>query len=631
VPLSPGSLRLGILVRPMPDPVEGSFYRLRDLPDAHVFLGCVLDAGGQVREWLEIWVQNVEGLAVSLANYREHFANSVLDQRWRVRTAILREVNPGDSLETGWNQEHPTPVFIDLEAFTAVPLKEAATQRTWELCQDDALLQAAGLPAFSNSLYRYLFQPGMGKASRFIPVVSNAPENDSTQSLAAILPPGKRCVPLNPQGGFITATRFYPMSIDEYLDVLGGKPWEPLASSSKLPDIGDRYAVLQAEKNYSGHFFFEAQGRAGRFAEVFHLKLQLISELFRLVYDAVRKTQLPFLNLSADSFRVRLAELSKGLPVLWTAHPALVRPGEALALPVKSTEHRYFIRPGPCAPSIYLPETLGVSGPETGTIRIRKVLPPERDGTVLEGTLVTQEAQTISPHDLLWMRFSLGITRVEIFGHAYAAENLSKGENRFRTLPQKLSTAVLEALQAAEGAPIGRSTYEVLPVLSSPCDLYALGVLAIRIFLVGEQGSLPVALDEMLSLARHVGENRSEVTSLPLRIRALCEKDERWLRSLGPQHLLSQAVSSEDASRWLPAELWYETLAEMVRLFAGMGPDSICRDFGDADGLALETVFQESLAAWRRLLIRSRSLIAIDWNLNREIRGVIEGLRNPMA
>ena len=626
-PLSTGPLRLGVWVRPQPDPVEGAFYRLRDLPEAQVLLGCILDAGGEVREWLELWVQNVEGLASSLASYREHFTNSVLDQRWAQRNAVLREINPGDYLETGWNSEHPLPVFIDLESFTSVMLLDPTTQRPWELCRDDGVLEAAGLPAFSTSLFRYLFQPASGKTARFVPVVSNAPENDSTQALAETLPKCRRYASLNPQGGFLSASRFYPLSIEDYLDVLGGKPWENMASTSKLPDLGGRYSLLQEEKSSSGHFF-GAYGQAGRFAEVFHLKLQLISELFRLVHESVRKTELPFLNLSPESFRVGLADLSKGLPVLWTARPALVRPGQALALPVKTTDHRYFIRPGNCPPSIYLPESLGALSAGTGTIRIRKILPLERDGTVLEGTLVTQEPQTISPHDLLWMRLNLAGMRLDIYGHAYAGENLARGENRFRTLPQKLSAPSLAALQAAEGVPVGRSAYEVLPVLSSPCDLYALGVLAIRIFLVGEQGSLPVALDEMLSLARHVGENRSVDMPLAARVRALFEKDERWLNSLGPHHLLYQTISPEEAFRWLPSELWYETLAAVIRLFAGMGPDSVCRDLGDAEALALETVFQGPMEDWRRLLVRSRSLIAIDWNFNREVRGVIERFKN---
>ena len=55
------ALRLCVLVRQTPDPVAGHFLILRDLPDAVVYLGCVTDASGAVREWIELWIQSVEG------------------------------------------------------------------------------------------------------------------------------------------------------------------------------------------------------------------------------------------------------------------------------------------------------------------------------------------------------------------------------------------------------------------------------------------------------------------------------------------------------------------------------------------------------------------------------------------
>ena len=63
-----------------------------------------------------------------------------------------------------------------------------------------------------------------------------------------------------------------------------------------------------------------------------------------------------------------------------------------------------------------------------------------------------------------------------------------------------------------------------------------------------------------------------------------------------------------------------------MRLFPGVGPDSFRRDFGDAPAGALETVFNDPLAELDALLVKSRSLIVIDWTVNREIRSVIDRL-----
>ncbi len=96
------------------------------------------------------------------------------------------------------------------------------------------------------------------------------------------------------------------------------------------------------------------------------------------------------------------------------------------------------------------------------------------------------------------------------------------------------------------------------------------------------------------------------------------------MASLGPHRLIREAVEPKDALQLLPSELWFDTLATIVRLFPGIGPDSICRDYGDVPSLALETVFNRPLEELEKLLVRSRSLIVIDWGANREIHSAIK-------
>ena len=87
--------------------------------------------------------------------------------------------------------------------------------------------------------------------------------------------------------------------------------------------------------------------------------------------------------------------------------------------------------------------------------------------------------------------------------------------------------------------------------------------------------------------------------------------------------MVQEAMEPKQAFNLLPEELWYDTLAALVRLFPGVGPDSACKDFGDVPAFALESVFNTPLADLERLLVRSRSLIVIDWNANREINSVV--------
>ena len=97
----------------------------------------------------------------------------------------------------------------------------------------------------------------------------------------------------------------------------------------------------------------------------------------------------------------------------------------------------------------------------------------------------------------------------------------------------------------------------------------------------------------------------------------------RFAKSLAPNLLIQEPMEPMAAFELLPPELWYYTLAAIVRMFPGIGPDSHCKDYGDAPSLALEVVFNKPLEELEQLLIRSRSLVVIDWKSNREVHSAI--------
>lgn len=620
-------LRLCVLARQTPDPVAGHFVVLRDLHDAIVYLGCVVDAGGTIRDWLELAVQSVDGLESTLPAQRETFCNHALDARWNANARQLRELSPDCLLETGWESNHPLPSFIDLGKGAPVHPGDLQNGGHWELCRADELLQAAGLPPYSTSLFRYLHQAGAGKEGRFVPMVAGAPQNPKTIPSSEVLGKTDHHLPFNPQGGLMMVSTLFPLGFEDYADLLAGKPWKGIEHGKKHLAFDGPYAALEdwnEKQQNPRHLFLGSQGRGGRLVEVFHLKLQLLAEMFRQVRACVSGSQLPFLNLAGDSFRARLGHAGTGLPLFWNSSFLLVKPSDAYALPVETSDFRYFIRARSTGASIYLPEGLGDSLQGTASVRLRKVLPPDQDRTILEGTLVTEERLSGSSNDLAWIRLPLPSGRIDLYGHLYSGEGSAPGEARFRTVPQRLPETVVAALRAAEGVAFARSPFEIVPLLSTPCDLYSLGVLAVRTLFVDEETTLAVALDDVLSLARQVAAEHKPDRPIADRIRTIFDQDKRYYSSLGPHRLTRQEVEAPEAFQWIPPELWYETLGTIIRLFPGIGPDSVCRDFGDVPALALETVFNQPLEAWEKLLIQSRSLIVIDWNLNREVHSAIK-------
>jgi len=200
---------------------------------------------------------------------------------------------------------------------------------------------------------------------------------------------------------------------------------------------------------------------------------------------------------------------------------------------------------------------------------------------------------------------------------------LAAGEFRFRTVPQAIGEEAASAVCRAEGVPLPATAFEILPLLATPCDLYSLGVLGVRTLLVDEETSLAIALDEMFSLANQAAVEYDASVPLEDRIRTIAEQDAKWLESLGPQRLSREPLTPEQALASVPPDLWYRALAILVRCFPGVGPDSLCRDWGDAPAGALHRVFDEGLESLGRLVAASRSLIVVDWTFHREVRAVI--------
>lgn len=157
---------------------------------------------------------------------------------------------------------------------------------------------------------------------------------------------------------------------------------------------------------------------------------------------------------------------------------------------MEGSEAQYFLRGLSAPANVYQPESVSKPASGRGTLRIRKVL-AEPAGMILEGTFATQERLADSgggggggggptKHDLVWLRAPVGSKRLDLFGHVEKETALAAGEWRFRTERQKLPDATIAQLKAGEGVPITETLFDVIPLLSAPCDLYSLGVLGLR-------------------------------------------------------------------------------------------------------------------------------------------------------
>lgn len=600
-------VRLCVLALNQPPPGQEPFLLLRTTLDACYYLGCLVDQAGRWLEWVEIAVQHPDGLHNTPAAFREMLTNHILDSRWAQRCHLLRELQPDEVVVCGYEAQPPPALYYDPAQGRMTPLGDASG--VWQLCRDDPHLLQAGLPAYSSSLARYLTAPGGAAGSGFLPATKSSVINENTVEFSSAFPQAAPWTPFNAACGLMEVRRFHPLGYEEYVDVLSGHPWRGLRRQGQLLELNDSWPAVGELAGAQPSLFLAAATWESRLAEVFYLKLHLFSQVLRWVRQITRRTQLPFLNLGGDSFRVRFESPHGALPLGWCARCNLLQPGQAVALRARDAGQRFFIRLGGPAQSIYLPGKISQVASGLGEVRLRGVA-TENEKTVVRGTLALRQPVNATSSDILWIRLTVGAGAFDFFGHVYPEEALSRLDLPFRTWPLALEGEDEAALQTAVGQfTLPPAPFEIIPMLSVPVDLHALAVLAVRTFLTPREAGFQDAVDDVLSLARAVAMQYQPDAPLPARLQALVTEGGQWLKAFGPQNLTAEPLTPEQALAAVPPDLWWELLALIVEMLPAVGPDSVCQDYGAMPPEGLETVYDAPLRRLEPLLLAARARV----------------------
>jgi len=644
-PVDRSFLTIFLLVREEPDAEGRRFVLLRSPLGARVYLGGVSDVGGRVHEWAEIWVQTVSGMAGSSVGVTQNLTNKAMDERWVRQAELFRQTDPQGFIQTGFEglndgePVHPLPLFLDAKQAALVQLV-GKDGRAWELCRDDALLEGAGLPGFTGSLYRYLRQPEAGQETRFVSLADDAPATDSTTTLEKVIGSPADLVPFNAEGGLLMVRSFCPLSLEEFVEMLSGRPWLGSATPDRAAGPLGPSSVLGAEPppdaKGEAYLFWGPASQSGRLLEVLHLKLHLLAEVFELVRTGIRKLGMPYLNLSPESFRVKLGQPRGKLPLMWTAKACLATVSQAHAVPIAQGEAQYFMRWDDSSYTDYFPQGIDQAFSSTGLFTITRAREAGDDRVVLEGTVrTTSMLPPLSEIDLLRFGWLFRGELLEFHGHVRKA--LGKGELLFTTLPRALKPDARAALLSTKVFPPKNCNFEIIPALGPQQDLYALGLLALRVLVVPgsasiqDQANLGETLNALLGL-----RSQCPPGEVATHIRASLEQDllakePSWLPMLGPHRLYQEEIPPKEALSLVPIESWSQTLAWIVRLLDSGEPGQPSSQAGPEALGAPEAAFNALASALEKLLIQTRSLLLVDWSFNREISSVIQQFRHQKS
>ncbi len=626
------AVRLCLVGRAKPDPVTGWFVLIRETFEARVFLGCLTDQRGHVLQWVQIAIQSPDFATDGPEALRQHWNNHLLDMRWKATCRAASATAEESVISGSWEIDPPVPMFFDIAAGQLRAFVDPDSGQTWTLCRDDALLAANGLPAYSTSLFRYLHIRSADGQDLFLAVQDDAPQNQNVQALRdAVSAHG--LIPWNAGGYLLHVRRFSSFSVEHFLDVLGGATYEGLPVG-KMPADFDRIGeVLRetGEKAGSGTVFLGRHGKRGRIIESLHLKLKFLADAVRQTQIAVRHLQRPILNLRCSSFQVEMADPAVALPFLWTAQARLIDCGDATKLEFADAHAVVFMRGSKTAPGVYQPIVEGRDmSTDQAVLRLRGVTAEADGGCFVDGTLSNLQSVVPRLDDLVCLRVGVANQRILLAGAVESDSALASGEYRFRSMRQPVSPAVAEALKTAAGSTLQPVWLQCVARMDTAYDLYSIAVLALRVLVVHAENPLPVVVDELHSLARQIAIEHASDRPLGARILDVITRDSRWNQSLGSHHVFRSTDTAEQNGELIPLQLWAEILALVVEMIPAAGPDSLCRAYGTIPPAALANVFDPVTDKLDRLLIQTRSLIVIDWQVNREVHAVIRRFQMGM-
>ncbi len=586
------------------------------------------DKAGEVKEWFDLWVQDVGSWHLESNRQILPLTNTALDRHWQDWCRSLADARPDDVYQTGWDR-HPCPVIW----LSPDGRERLNPDPAWVLCTNDAVLGKFRLAPFSGSLHRYLWNQDE-RNPQFVATTPGAPEGPVTKPLAAAL---ADAIPINRDGALMTLRRSYSLPLCDFIDILSNRT-SPLNIREALrTPLAGTHARLVDNAGVAGRnpgFFFQKNHGSGHLGEILHLKLAALHGVFMAARSAIRHAACPFLGLNIDSFGVSLPQTETALPFLWAHQVSLQSPPQCIRTEVGDVKEPCFMPSAGFGQSVYrspraLNEVRGLA-----RVRIRKVSQPDDQGlVVMEGTLLSEEPILAGRLDLLGLEWVLPrIGRLCLYTKIEGRTAEVEGEYRFSSLQTKVSPELSEWLDGGKGTlSSDRVEFHLLPRVGTPCDVYSLGVIGLRILLQHPDG-LAASLDDLLSLARQYklrfsnGDWKTGTVSLMEFVKTgeagvLADR-------LGPQWLLANSdVDAAAAFREIPAPLWWAAIDFLSRLFPGEALECFCKSHDDFQPRALHEVFTAPIAALESLLASSRELLFGNPNTNRELLHAIQQLK----
>jgi hypothetical protein len=397
-------------------------------------------------------------------------------------------------------------------------------------------------------------------------------------------------------------------------------------SSGQLPSAGPRLSQTHTPevndvRHQPGYYLRAWQGEVPPLAEILHLKLTLLYGMVTAAEAATRARRLPLLNVKTRSFGVEASGDRSGL-AFWSLQPVMDLPSAAFRF-VQSddaAEPVVLLAEEP-PPGIYRHSAVSAPRFVQGNLRLSRVQPAgsRKDLLEAEATLLLHEPLP-GPADTLILHCPLAAHPIQA---SVVALESTRGEAVLRTARwQPLPSLAASLSSGGQAPPPMDCACAIVPRLSSPADLYSLGVAGLEVLCCGSGQSLPQVLDEALRLAQRLTQEKVTVDSIPDTIAAWQrrEADANWTSVLSPRHLSCPVADADTGARGVLPLAWCSALTWCLRLLTGSGSAAYFQHPGEGSMQAPHQAYELPLRDLRQLLQRTRALVTLEWKTNLEIR-----------
>lgn len=659
VPLSGGAYSVRLLLSPQGsgESPAGPFFLLSE-EDEHtrVFLGAIQGQAGSVVDFCVVkLVKNAYPASVALEASPQ--TNATVEARFEAETEGVRALAAAARFAPRLIQPDtegdgllglPPLVFCKSgrRLFTP-PCPRCGGPLT--ACRDDEVLARAGLPVWSSSLERFLFCPACaadGAPPSFYALEAGEPQGEtavlSAQDLyrelgealaggedgeklrqafpcADCVEAGARFVekvasgargapfwedrwwPLAFYGSPCVVAGYGDVGLEEFADMLGGRPRVPVAGEKAAPAELTTHARLRYPDFSSAHsprLLFEGSSAGLDAVEILGWKLAVFGQVVEAVLAYYRALGRPHLDVHPRHFTVDVARPGEGLPLFTSFQVRLHGLSSAARVEKLPGAGDVVVPPRNPAVPYAPPEVLEfhLTPPRPAQVILSDIEEqPARGGDKtfrLHGKVTDPYGIYPSPRDNDWV---LLFFDNEALGLPVAAAPCRRDprsqpdlqELVFISEPLELDPTGAARLKKAVGARIPGVRYKVYAAFSAPSDIFSLGLMLLRLLVGNDRQDgrgIASSVDRVVKKLAAAGQGTLAGFLAGPGVAALLEKDPEILFAFRKANVFTQEIDrKDDRPNAIPDALWKRAILLALRMATRVESFSLCENPSDFD------------------------------------------------